>query len=279
MTNKELLIHWIRERENIRILKEQGYPKPWSAEKVFQETYFCNVHRENDKVTKWIRQYYSPYVNDPMFLYNIVFSRFINRPETLSKIGYIREHDPKSLLERLEQLALRGKVWGNAYVITTHGLKMPKASYLCQNVLGGVFEALEAVQATMQLPVGLPTLRSTHRQLMRLEGIGSFLSAQILADLKNTPGHPLFVAEDRDTFVAPGPGSMRGCAWFHYGEPTGVREHSFSWAFMFVRDYIDENLQDIKMDNQDLQNCLCEYDKYMRVKNGTGRSKRIYNGT
>ena len=29
---------------------------------------------------------------------------------------------------------------------------------------------------------------------------------------------------------------------------------------------------------QDLQNCFCEFDKYMRILNGTGRSKRSYNG-
>jgi hypothetical protein len=29
---------------------------------------------------------------------------------------------------------------------------------------------------------------------------------------------------------------------------------------------------------QNLQNCFCEYDKFMRVTNGTGRSKRKYKG-
>ena len=29
---------------------------------------------------------------------------------------------------------------------------------------------------------------------------------------------------------------------------------------------------------QNLQNCFCEYDKFMRVTEGTGRSKRKYNG-
>ena len=34
----------------------------------------------------------------------------------------------------------------------------------------------------------------------------------------------------------------------------------------------------VEYDMQDLQNCLCEFDKYMRILHGTGRSKRGYPG-
>jgi hypothetical protein len=32
----------------------------------------------------------------------------------------------------------------------------------------------------------------------------------------------------------------------------------------------------IKLDAQDLQNCLCEFDKYLRFKNGESTPKRLY---
>jgi len=53
--NQEQLIYWINERENIRLKKEAGESPPWSSNPVMQVTYFCNVNREDDKVTKWIR--------------------------------------------------------------------------------------------------------------------------------------------------------------------------------------------------------------------------------
>ena len=53
--NQEQFIYWIKERESIRLKKDAGLPSPWTDNKVMQETYFCNINRENDNVTKWIR--------------------------------------------------------------------------------------------------------------------------------------------------------------------------------------------------------------------------------
>lgn len=252
------------------------YPKPWSEDPVFQETYFCNVHREDDKVTRWIRSTYSSYVNDPMFEYNIVLARFINRPETLAKIGFQFLHEPARLLAQLEELAAEGKVWGSAYLITSHGIKMPKAAYLCNLVLSDVFDAL-------------PNLRHIHNMgmcgrasqvLQEIPGIGSFLAGQIVADLKNTKFHPLFSADDKATFVEPGPGSLRGLSWFHFGHSENGQPRHFTSLFDKTRLYVDDHWPTgvPKVDNQDLQNCLCEYDKYCRVVTAAGRSKRKYNG-
>jgi hypothetical protein len=211
-----------------------------------------------------------------MFEYNIVLSRFLNWPSTLEAIGYQSIHSPFTLLAHLEELALTGKIWGNAYVITTHGIKMPKATYLCENVLGGLYERLEHVRRQCRGAY----CGYACAALEEIEGIGSFLGAQIVADLKNTLGHPLSMAVDRKTFVRPGPGSMRGLGWFHFNSPKQMTLHNFNHYFLQTREYVDENWPEEvpPVDNQDLQNCLCEYDKYMRVKTGSGRSKRGYNG-
>jgi hypothetical protein len=269
-------MYWIRERYQIRTKKQQGLPKPWSEDKVFQTTYFCNVHREDDRVTKWIREYYSPHVDDPMFEYNIILSRFLNWPETLGFVGYRYAHTPDSLLSLLEHIAGNGqKVWGNAYVITTHGIPMPKATYLCRNVLEDVYKQLEHLKNVCRQGY----LGVASRALQRVEGIGSFLAGQVLADLKNTVGYPNF--HDFYTFVEPGPGSLRGASWFVYGEPDRVTTRSFMDHFRDIRYYTESHWPAgvPPVHSQDLQNCLCEFDKYCRVSTGSGRSKRGYNGT
>jgi len=126
-----------------------------------------------------------------------------------------------------------------------------------------------------------PSCAAAAQALQGIEGIGSFLSAQIVADLKNTPEHPLFSAVDKHTFVQHGPGSLRGASWFHYGCAEGVTPANWPEKFAEIRKYVDANWPSIvvpPIDNQDLQNCLCEFDKYMRVSSGAGRSKRRYNG-
>ena len=258
------------ERENIRQRKEMGLPKPWSSDPVFQNTYFCNVHREHDKVTKYIRRMYNPHYADNKFVMNLVFARFINWPQTLEKIGYLHTLDRDALRKSLTELSNEGKIWGGAYIITTHGQRMGKIDYLVDQVLPDV----EKLTIPMHHHMGCDI---AHKALMTVDGLGSFLAAQIVADMKNTPFCWLGMADDWSTFVAPGPGSIRGASWFFYGHTTGVTAATFGRHFAEIRKYVDANF-DGELCNQDLQNCLCEFDKYMRVKTGTGRSKRGYNG-
>lgn len=274
LSSKELLTYWIRERYEILEKKKSGVGKPWSEDPIFQRTFFCNVRREDDKVTQFIRAAYSSFVDHPMFEYNIVLARFLNWPPTLSSIGFRETHEPVKLNAELRELATHGKIWGGAYVITTHGMPMPKVDYLTNDVLEAVFERVDAFKKLdwgIGGGVGL-------RLLEEIDGIGSFLAGQVIADLKNTHGHPAASMPDWWTFVVPGPGSIRGCNWFWSNEQSN--SDRFRLIFPLVRTYADEHWPESvpQICNQDLQNCLCEYDKYMRVRNGTGRSKRNYNG-
>jgi len=115
-----------------------------------------------------------------------------------------------------------------------------------------------------------PVCQDWYDHIMKIDGMGSFLSAQVVADLKNTPGHLLHTAMDWYDFVAPGPGSLRGASWFFNKTITPA---TFREAIDEIARYLD---WDYCM--QDLQNCLCEFDKYCRVATATGRSKRNYAG-
>jgi hypothetical protein len=300
--------YWIRERDTIRHLRESGAAKPWSDNPTFRTTYFCNVRREDDKVTKWIRENWSPFkIGSVNYEFAMVVARFLNWPPTLQYItdplilarpgpeqpDWAKNDYFPALKNWLEQLALEGKVWGNAYVITSHGMPMSKVSYLTDHLLPDVLRALPAVQyacgraygepneaiaasklATLTHPTG--TCAAACEALQCVQGIGSFLAGQVVADLKNTVGHPLYTAPDKKSFVVPGPGSIRGLNWLHSGSESGfVTERNFHAYFHLAKELA---LEVMDLDNQDIQNCLCEFDKYMRVSTGKGRSKRIFKG-
>jgi hypothetical protein len=284
-SNKEELVYWILQRESIRLKKEASLPKPWTEDWIFKKTYFCNVRREDDKVTRWLRQNWNPqYLGWEDYEHYTVLARFLNWPDTLDALDL--PATPEVVFETMEERRLEGKkVWGNAYVVTTHGIPMGKAAYLCQRVLPAAYELLGAGRWRTAYAGRAPSLAARHEELRKLEGMGSFMSAQVLADLKNTPGHPLDGATDWLSWSAPGPGSLRGLAWFHERK---VPESDYGGAIEAVADYLDnfpevvEILSDNMMNGinmQDLQNCLCEYDKYLRVKNDVGRSKRNYPGS
>jgi hypothetical protein len=286
-SNQEQLVYWITERESIRKKKEAGLPAPWSDNPVMQETYFCNVNREDDKVTKWIRENWTyPTSSDfdllgedtsQVYDFAMVIARIFNLPATLEELKQPvgEDFDLYIWLEHAEQVLHERKqrgenVWNGAYIISTNGKKMDKASYCLM--------LLEKLANSPKVTHNCSTLHEAHLALMKVEGLASFLAAQVVADLKNTKDHPLSKAEDWFTFSAPGPGSLRGLSWFFEEKVSAKNYHAkIKEAYEILEFELPEEILDF-LCFQNLQNCFCEYDKFMRVTNGTGRSKRKYKG-
>jgi hypothetical protein len=91
---------------------------------------------------------------------------------------------------------------------------------------------------------------------------------------------PLRRANDWRTFAASGPGSKRGLNRV-LGRPvqTSWDEHGWRVQLRELHENITPELQRIGLGDlhaQDLQNCLCELDKYLRAKLGEGRPKRRF---
>lgn len=271
---REQFAYWIAERKAVHYRKEANFPKPWSDDPVFQTTYFCNVDRENDKVTKWIRNAHSQPHTDRVLTapFNLVVARIVNKGETLHKLKWpwgVNVFWKDLFLEVMSQPG----AWGSAYIVSTNGRAQPKHKYVA-GLLEQAFEQLYGPPATV---LG-GTLASAHRRLQAVQGLGSFMAAQVVADLKNTKWHPLHNAEDWYTFSAPGPGSLRGLSRFHQ---TKITPKTYHKALASARQWLHNSghkalVQDLC--DQNLQNCFCEFDKYIRVKTGEGRSKRKYNG-
>jgi len=129
-------------------------------------------------------------------------------------------------------------------------------------------ELLQKVIDITPVSMAEPTCEGYWHWFKRVDGLGSFLAAQIVADLKNTKGHPLEGAPDWLYFSAPGPGSLRGLSWYYQAKVTPSNYHEL----------INEAAINLGWEHcmQDLQNCFCEFDKYCRVLTGTGKSKRGY---
>lgn len=264
--------YWIAERENVRDAKESGQPKPWSEDPVFQTTYFCNVDREHDKVTRWIRTHLDLCMEERSAAANLVLARMVNKPDSLRNMEW--PFDKFSTYNRGNFLTVMSQpgAWGSAYIVSTNGRAQPKHEYIA-GLLEQAFEQLYGPPATV---LG-GTLASAHAALQRVSGLGSFMAAQVVADLKNTKWHPLYTAMDWYTFSAYGPGSLRGLSHFHGRKVTPAK---YPEAIASARQWVQSTYPGLieGLCNQNLQNCFCEFDKYVRVATGTGRSKRKYNG-
>lgn len=259
------LAFWINERYSIKLRREQGIPPPWTGDKVMATTRFCNVHREDDKVTRWLAQHWRPRYHE---VWHILLARLINNIPTLEvllpqleNMAYV-----KGVLKERRRTAT---IFGNAYTVSTNGRAMDKVDYVIDHVV------VPAMQyAFLQHTWWDGTLEQAARILCTLNGVSTFMAGQVLADLKNTPGHPLQNAPDRQTWAAPGPGSLRGLSAY-YGRPvtaagfTSALQQCYAETKPLVCDYVPP------IDMQDFQNCMCEFSKYVRVQNG-GHARNRY---
>lgn len=283
MTREVELAYWINERENIRILKDGGEKSPWTRDPLMSQVRYCNVRREDDLATRWIKKHWrDPNADSPLLTLGMVAARMVNWPPTLEVIGFPTESeeagfDLRDWAEFAKNKIRKGqgdlhKMWTAAYTISTCGRSMKKEDYVFDHVLAQV--------ARRSWDFSGDDLEDGFGQLRTVDGLGSFLAAQVVADLKNTPGHPLNTAEDWWSWSAPGPGSIRGLQAFFGGVWRG-RPITASLYPHIIRECADLTFPLLaryvgQLHMQDFQNCLCEFSKYIRMKEGDGRARNSY---
>lgn len=270
------LVYWINEREQVRVLKEAGEPKPWSTNLIFQNTRFCNIRREDDKVTRWIKtNWRDPYSTNPNLAFAMCLARVVNWPDTLTHLGFPLEWVPSSFVAKMDSLSSGGKnkIWGGAYMVTGG---YSAGGETKQVIMARVLEvAFKNCRAFNREDWTEKTLQGAFDVISATPGLGTFLSAQVIADLKYTP--LLADAPDWQTFCAPGPGSTMGLNFLHGRPPTkSIDEAQFSEEVNTLSDWLRSF--GIELTAHDTQNCLCEFSKYVRIKYLGGRAKTGYRG-
>lgn len=275
-TNVARLFRFIRERHTVYERKTANMPKPWTKDKILQSYRFCNVYRELDKVTVWIRKNWrEPNHLDTHLWFAMVVARLLNLPESLEAIGYPVPWDKTKFKSILRKRKMSGEtVFSGAYMIHADAKEgWLKTDYLAECVLNPMWEKKIPIHRNMRLS-------QLHTLLMDYRDMGSFMAGQVVADTKF--GHWLQSSPDWWTFAAPGPGSMRGLSRVEFGDlGTAYTEAEWQDSLGDLQIKIDKLVREEGMPRisaQDLQNCLCEFDKYERVRLGQGRPKQLYKG-
>lgn len=269
-----IFIDFIVERHSIYERRAKGEPPPWTEDPILAAYRFCNVYRELDRVTRWIaKEWRDVYAKDPDVWLLMLIARVVNWPDTLAHMDFIgadgvewkKAHFLSVMRARKDQ---GQQVYGGAYIISTNGSTKEKAVYLADEVISPMWKRRNDVRPR----VG-ERLNAFHARLMQFNGMGSFMAAQILADLKYVA--PLSTADDWWTFASSGPGSRRGMSYLMGHDPnTHWLEHEWRDALCELQSKVMvEDLGLPRIHAQDLQNCLCEFSKYRRTQLGTGRPK------
>lgn len=269
----EILVNWIREREKVRIRKEAGEPWPWTDDPLLREWRFCNVRRSDDRISReLIARWYDQDAAPATLLVAASLGRLVNWTDALldaSGGAPFRMDFLDAVRHGLHARAARGeKVFTGAYVVPG----VPG-----RNKVDSICDLVHRIAQRADEVLGL-TLRATWFELTTFDGLGSFLAGQIAADLALLP-----VGRNwPDAFVwAPvGPGSARG--WNRLtGQPLGraVSQAEFDAALPQVTAILKARLPELwstrPPSGQDVQSCLCELDKNLRLlrREGTVRAR------
>lgn len=239
---------------------------------IFRKYRFCNVRREDDRVTRWLKKHWrDPYHGHPNMTAAMLLARMINWPPTLEAIGFPEIWNPSWVAGRINGLG--GKAWSAAYIVSTCGQRMNKAEYVVQTV--------SQVQAGQHYaPQAGDSLASVWKRLCRINGLGAgFIAAQVIADLKHVHDNPLSQAEDWWEWAVSGPGSKRGLNRY-YGYDKKSPWAEAAW-YAHLQEIIREVQPLVKKEvgnihAQDWQNVLCEFDKYERARLGEGAPRKRY---
>lgn len=259
----ELFCYWIREREDIRRKRESFRLPPWTEDPILRDNHFCNVHREDDRGTKEIRSVVLSHpelgIIDLPWVYTMarLFNKALTLDFVLNTIEVGQRHLWVDLLKA--QMEYGTKVFHTAYVVSTNGRRMNKLEY--------VYEVVESVKQLQITP--FDDCWEVFEELTSIRGMGSFLAGQVIADLKND--RYLVRAPDRWTWSCIGPGSKKGLDYI-FGHGTNARNYDGRMGTLCSAMPLD--ILKMRIHMQDLQNCLCEFSKYVAIMNGTrGRSR------
>lgn len=294
------ILYFIVERQTILRKKQDGCPKfEWTEDPIFAEYRFCNVDREDDRVTAWLRENIRiPYADHPDLWLMLALSRWINWPPTIAELieSEYWFGKPNFSLQGMSDIMLvrqnRGeKVYTASYMINTEGDKTSiyrnktKHEFICCKVVGQLVADRDRIEAELLSPDY--TLEQACNLIQEYANWGGFMAYELVTDLNHT--RYLKDAPDKYTWSNPGIGACRGMHRIK-GETDRLERNtsSLEWNehankvlkavhLAYDRGLIPNDLiSKEQLDARCIESAHCESDKYLRVKTGEGKPRAKY---
>ena len=262
--------NFINERHAIYVNKEAGSDFPWTEDEILRKYGFCNVFRELDTVTKWIRSNWcEPYMEHPNVPFAMAVARQINWPGTLEEIGFPDKWEPERVKEIMQaRKDAKKKVYTGAYMLTGT-LGGSKIEQTIDKILTPLYNNPPELH--------MDSLEKTWEGYLPYAGFSGFMAYEVVTDLRHTKY--LKNADDINTWANAGPGAVRGLNRIHNRDIKKSLTKKASCKEMYdllmIADrYLEKHVPVLEM--RDIEHCLCEFDKYERTRLGQGKPRSQY---
>jgi len=288
----ELLLYWVRERHSIYLKKSSGQAFPWTEDEILKTKRFCNVFRELDKETLWIREnWLNPLKDDENLWFAPFIFRMFNLGSTFEKFFVSTKgrnivtnfEENRDLFDKyLRELSKTTPVFSSAYMLTTHGKATDSKSSFYLNelipILHGKKQEILEILKSNSFEESFSKIKD-----LNLPAYKGFILYQALLDLTYTKY--LTDHTDKYSWTLIGPGAVRGLNRL-YGRGVGD-SLSQTKALDECRKLMDVVNKDIDktlfidtfnklgykeplFDIHTVEFWLCEFDKYCRCQLGQG---------
>lgn len=260
-------------------MRMQGMEPPWTEDPILQTYRFTNVFRQLDKVTQHLNTHIhiDDYSDMNNYLLDVIVYRMFNHPDT-----FLVWKDAGKIVNRFRHKLCNRKKHGmqiftGAYIITNAGSKQNKIDLVCDNII-----KIKKLMIRNKLAILFGcemTLKKAHKEIMCLPMHGPFVAYEVVTDLRWTM---LKRAKDIMTWANAGPGCLRGLNRLSNRDiKKKINQERACLEMMFILNRLNDSKSLLRwwvppLEMRDVEHSLCEFDKYMRVKNGEGRPRSKY---
>ena len=278
----ESFFNWINERHAIYLRRLEGTSPPWTADPILQKYKFTNPFRENDRVTIWMRKYWTNEEDKcphEEILFNTCMFRMVGTPEFANAHGWVANWNPDYTKTVIQNRIQDGeKTFTGAYIVTNQGIKKPKAEVVVDNFLTPVWERRHHIVDHIKTH---RSLEEAHKKLGHFQGWGGggFMAYEVVSDLVYTP--VLQNPVDRFTWANAGPGAKRGLNRIHGRELNkSLKKEQCNDEMVallnIAKPMLGEHVPWKEVDMRTIEHSLCEWDKYQRVLLKQGRPRSLF---
>ena len=280
-------VYWIQEREQVRLKKESGACWPWSSDPILNSYKFCNISRRLDSTSQWL---YSEWIGkhakaeDPgVLIYNIVLFRAFGTVRMASMLGWQLNYDMEGIVKAAN--ACKQNAFTEAYCCIRHSLERKSVEAanraykdICENQLRIVWNMRHILANACE------SSKCLYDCLRRIPGFRrgcGFMAQEVVQDILQTDLAKNMT--DKNLWCVVGPGARRGmnrlCGRDHQWR---VACSSLPWdkacKHLFHQLRVDNMhfCQQCNLCLHDVQFCLCEFDKYMRIYLNQKGKRRFY---
>ena len=285
--------HFVMERQRIweaRYIKHE--PPPWTLDEVLNSNHFTNIYRELDPGTKYAVKHILESNEPPSDrFFNLMIYRLIGKEETHKEVGFqhLKSYSQDRFESKLRDIRKNGhSLFTSAYMVSAYHCM--GSSDKIANVSRLFALLCSRFEAFFERLMDATTMEGAYSILKEQVGYGNFLSYQILVDatypLKKEKGLGLLKVNPND-WAAAGPGAKRGISLLlsdkHVSELSvmkWLRDNQKSEMIRLNLDFpylVGPSKRRIEISLSNIQNCLCEYYKYTKIKEGWGRGRRTFN--